>query len=498
MSRVADYVLIQDASFGFGPALVTHTFFFTVPDNTHLGSRCVLSFNVGGIKGDDDTLKLRVSINGDRVYSYNSSADIHGLSTVQEIVKGNLLKHGKDANNVTFGRESGFGEAVLSDVVLLVQVDSLQTPTVQIDGNGNIFAGGDGSDGDLILRDGRGVDRVRLDANSANLYMGGGGADGDIVLYPAHMGIDSSYQIASIHLDAGNSRITVGGGGNLDASRDGEIYLDSGTSHRIVMDSAGAGIKVGGNGADGDIALFPAGGGQSGTSATIHLDGEGADAHLGGNGKGGDLLLYKSTGDNKTVADSTIRLLGQSANMLLGGPGTGGDVYVFPASAPGKAEGDASIRLKGDTGDIIYTGQLIGPGADCAEDFEIEDAAAAEPGTVMVIGADSRLHVAQRPYDRCVAGVIAGAGNIRPGIILGRGQGRDPQRLPVALMGRVVCKAVADDAPIAVGDLLTTSATPGHAMKARDSARAFGAIIGKALEPLPTGRGLITVLAALQ
>lgn len=498
MSTVADYVLIKDSSFAFGPPLVTHRFKFTVPANTNLGSRSILSFNVGGIKGDDDTLKLRVSINGEQVYSYNSTADVKGFSTVQEIVGANLLKHGTDANDVTFARESGFGEATLSDVVLLVQVDSLQTPTVQIDGRGNIFAGGNGSDGDLVLRDGRGRDRVRLDADGANLYMGGSGADGDIVLYPSHMGIDSSPEIASIHLDAGNSRITVGGGGNLDASRDGEIYLDSGTSHRIVMDSAGAGIKVGGNGADGDITLYAAGGGQSESNATIHLDGDGRDVHLGGNGKGGRLLMYKSTGDNQTVADSTVLLGAESANLLLGGPGTSGDVYVFPSSAPGKAEGDTSIRLKGDTGDIIFTGQLIGPGADCAEDFEIEDAESVEPGTVMVIGADSRLHVAQRPYDSCVAGVIAGAGDVRPGIILGRGQGRDPRRLPVALMGRVFCKAVADDAPIAVGDLLTTSASPGHAMKAGDSARAFGAVIGKALAPLPAGRGLIPVLVALQ
>ena len=192
MSRVADYVLIKDSGFAFGPPLVTHNFTFTVPANTHLGSRSILSFNVGGIKGDDDTLKLRVSINGERVYSYNSSADVQGFSTVQEIVRANLLKHGNDANSVTFSRESGFGEAVLSDVVLLVQVDSLQTPTVQIDGSGNIFAGGNGSDGDLILRNGQGVDRVRLDANGANLFMGGSGADGDIVLYPSHMGIDST------------------------------------------------------------------------------------------------------------------------------------------------------------------------------------------------------------------------------------------------------------------------------------------------------------------
>jgi hypothetical protein len=46
--------------------------------------------------------------------------------------------------------------------------------------------------------------------------------------------------------------------------------------------------------------------------------------------------------------------------------------------------------------------------------------------------------------------------------------------------------------------MLTTSPTEGHAMKACDPARAFGAVIGKALRPLATGIGLIPILIALQ
>jgi hypothetical protein len=56
----------------------------------------------------------------------------------------------------------------------------------------------------------------------------------------------------------------------------------------------------------------------------------------------------------------------------------------------------------------------------------------------------------------------------------------------------------AEYGPIAVGDLLTTSATAGHAMPANDPARAFGATLGKALAPRAAGRGLIPVLLALQ
>jgi hypothetical protein len=51
---------------------------------------------------------------------------------------------------------------------------------------------------------------------------------------------------------------------------------------------------------------------------------------------------------------------------------------------------------------------------------------------------------------------------------------------------------------IEVGDLLTTSPTPGHAMKATDQLKAFGSVIGKAMRPLESGRGLIPILIALQ
>jgi hypothetical protein len=46
--------------------------------------------------------------------------------------------------------------------------------------------------------------------------------------------------------------------------------------------------------------------------------------------------------------------------------------------------------------------------------------------------------------------------------------------------------------------LLITSPIPGHAMKAADPLRAFGAVIGKALAPMLEGQGLIPILVALQ
>jgi hypothetical protein len=79
---------------------------------------------------------------------------------------------------------------------------------------------------------------------------------------------------------------------------------------------------------------------------------------------------------------------------------------------------------------------------------------------------------------------------------LGKKQSQS-NRWPLALTGKVFCKVDAQYSPIRVGDLLTTSPTQGHAMKAVEPLKAFGAVIGKALRPLPEGKGLIPILIAL-
>jgi hypothetical protein len=135
--------------------------------------------------------------------------------------------------------------------------------------------------------------------------------------------------------------------------------------------------------------------------------------------------------------------------------------------------------------------------ADCAEDFEMSDSCEAEPGTVMVTAQEDKVQQSATPYDKRVVGVISGAGDHKPGLVLDRKYSQD-NRKPVALMGKVYCKVDAESSSIEVGDLLTTSSIPGHAMKAADPLRAFGAVIGKALRPLKDGREIIPILIALQ
>lgn len=135
-------------------------------------------------------------------------------------------------------------------------------------------------------------------------------------------------------------------------------------------------------------------------------------------------------------------------------------------------------------------------GGDYAEDFDV--CSDAVPGTVMVIGDEGEIGACTAEYDRRVAGVLSGAGGYAPAIVLDRPDGPQPGRLPLALMGKVWTLADATERPIAIGDLLTTSSTPGHAMKAADPVRAFGAVIGKALRPLAGGRGMVPMLVSLQ
>jgi len=148
-------------------------------------------------------------------------------------------------------------------------------------------------------------------------------------------------------------------------------------------------------------------------------------------------------------------------------------------------------------GDAEVTGDIRLINADCAEDFDICETEQIEPGTVMVLGEEGKLEQSQKPYDKRVAGVVSGAGDCKPGIVLDK-QESENNRQPIALLGKVYCKVDAGPGAVEIGDLLTTSPTPGHAMKATDPRKAFGAVIGKALRPLTEGQGLIPILVALQ
>ena len=148
-------------------------------------------------------------------------------------------------------------------------------------------------------------------------------------------------------------------------------------------------------------------------------------------------------------------------------------------------------------GDIIVTGVIHMNRADYAEEFTVTNSEAACPGMVMVLDDSGNVRVSQEAYDTRVAGVVSGAGSHKPAVILDHDTSSSDRR-PLALMGKAYCLVDATEAPVGIGDLLTTSSVPGHAMKALDPVKAFGSVIGKALQPLIGGRDLIPILVRLQ
>jgi hypothetical protein len=189
-----------------------------------------------------------------------------------------------------------------------------------------------------------------------------------------------------------------------------------------------------------------------------------------------------------------IATTGNAVAGNVDGPGTG---------VVGISKGGVGVWGKGGhlagffEGDVEVTGDLRLTNADCAEDFDVSGECQWEPGTVMVLGQEGALCESRIAYDKRVAGVISGAGDYRPAIVLDKQRGAG-NRQPIALVGKTFCKVDAQFGAIEVGDLLTTSPTPGHAMKTDDPLRAFGAVIGKALRPVAEGQGLIPILIALQ
>ena len=184
-----------------------------------------------------------------------------------------------------------------------------------------------------------------------------------------------------------------------------------------------------------------------------------------------------------------------------------------------KAEGDYGVGVYAEGGINGYAadfdgrvrirsgGRLITPvleitgGSDLSEQFEVSgEVGKVKPGMVVCIDADNSgsLVVSKESYDRTVAGIVSGAGGVKPGMLMGqKGTTADGEH-PVALTGRVYCWADASNGPIEPGDLLTTSDMAGHAMKVTDYTTAHGAILGKAMSSLESGKGLVLVLVSLQ
>ncbi len=213
-----------------------------------------------------------------------------------------------------------------------------------------------------------------------------------------------------------------------------------------------------------------------------------------------------------TTYNTGLRLTGNTSGgtgMALENTSSGGHKYdlISTASADGPGAGAfgiydetaAAYRLViSPTGTVSVPVLTITGGMDLAEPFKLAGNSIPK-GSVLVIDEDhpGELKLSTAAYDTKVAGIVSGANGINPGIALHQ-DGFSDGGQNVALSGRVYVQADATKSAIKPGDLLTTSDTPGHAMKVTDSSRAQGAILGKAMSSLKDGKGLVLVLVSLQ
>ena len=421
-----------------------------------------------------------------------------------------------DASPIRFRAQEGngwFRMELVGNALSFARTGSFNNPVVKLDGQAAvIWVGGQSATGSLEVRDMNGNTTVDLDG-SGKIALGGNDADGGITLKTktgtttlslgggaitaGADGTAGSVKLVDaegrtmLDLRAADGRIMVGG-----FQRAGRIVAraSDGSTEAIVLDAATADVTAGHTGQAGTLALKGTNGqdlikldaANDGTitllrngQPVIELDCAKGEVRVGGSGPPGAIVVRDAN------AQDTIHLRAWDAIARVGGKGRDGRIHVC------RANNDVSLELNATSGDIILKN------ADCAEDFDLADAAEADPGSVMVLDDQGRLRPSARAYDTTVVGVVAGAGGLRPGIVLDRNASQQP-RAPLSMVGKAFCKVDATTAAIVTGDLLTSSPTPGHAMKASDPARSFGAVLGKALRPLDGGTGLIPIVVALQ
>lgn len=142
-----------------------------------------------------------------------------------------------------------------------------------------------------------------------------------------------------------------------------------------------------------------------------------------------------------------------------------------------------------NTGKLQVNGLIAGTAtsaqyADLAEKYATDQTY--DPGTVLVIGGSAEVTACTVACDSRVMGIVS----TDPAILMNS----EAEGQYIALTGRVPCKVVGN---VAVGDMLVTSATPGHAEAAVNYPPSPGTVVAKALESCAQGQHIIEVLVTL-
>jgi hypothetical protein len=201
--------------------------------------------------------------------------------------------------------------------------------------------------------------------------------------------------------------------------------------------------------------------------------------------------------DNANTTDGMAGYFTNSSAFATGhfaNAGSGQVLYLQNNGGPfiqavNHTESDTKFKVD-SAGNVTADGTYSTPAADVAE--HVSTSRALQPGDVVVIDRTRANHyrLASRPNSTLVAGVVS----TRPGVTLGSaGKGRPP----LAMTGTVPVKVSAANGAIRPGDLLVSSLTPGHAMRA-GTHPAVGTVIGKALGFLARGTGKVRMLVMLR
>lgn len=166
---------------------------------------------------------------------------------------------------------------------------------------------------------------------------------------------------------------------------------------------------------------------------------------------------------------------------------------VFSVDAFGTVHSDRSFNCGLNIGSPTNCFN-VGFSADIAEHIDVAETV--EPGDVVEIDPQNPMqyHKMRFTYSHLVVGVIS----TNPGIVMANTLGNSDKRPTLALVGRIPVKVVAENGPIQIGDLLTTSSTPGYAMRCKSRQDCKEAILGKALEVSQTQKGKILMLITLR
>jgi len=191
---------------------------------------------------------------------------------------------------------------------------------------------------------------------------------------------------------------------------------------------------------------------------------------------GFQFMTATGTGGNGTITFTSGMLLDTTGgSVFVNKIIAGGTSHVSDTSGTAQFQGQFSL-VSGSTLVATYS-------ADLAEYYEGD--AEYEIGTVVVFGGDKEITITNQMNDTRLAGVV-GSKDKAAYVMYDDCPG---MKNLIALAGRVPCKVVGR---VKKGDMLTTSSTPGYAVKALNPT--LGSIIGKALEDKDYGEaGIIEV-----